>query len=307
MMTTLSACGAGESESPATQPGGARQAVPVELASVRLEPLDRTIDIPGQLHGDELATISAKVPGRIRAIRADVGDRVHPGAELARIDPTDYELVVTQRELALGETLAKLGVDELPAGDFDIKTVATVQRAGHEADNARAKLDRARQLHEQDPPLISDQEFADISTAQDVAASDYSVAMLEARSLLALARSRSSELDAARQRLLDTHVRAPGSTSAVLATTGASTTSPAISAPAETSLPRFAVTARLTSEGEYVREGDPLFRVVADDPIKFRAGVSEQFVPQVRTGQRVILRVEGYDRDFQGRVNRINP
>lgn len=303
LVTSLSACGAGESESPATQPTQAREAVPVELAAVRIEPLARTIEVYGQLYGDELATISAKVPGRVREIIADVGDRVAAAASLARIDPTDYELVVSQRELALAETLAKLGLDELPPKDFDVTKVATVERAAHEAQNAQAKLERARQLHEQDPPLISDQDFADTSTAHEVARSDYDVAILEAQSLLALARSRASELEAAQQRLYDSTVRAPGAPRLAATAPADSATQ---SASAE-GVPRYAVIERIISQGEYVREGDPLYRVVADDPIKFRAGVSERFVPEVRTGQPVVLRVEGYEELFSGRVSRINP
>lgn len=283
------------------------------LAPIRIEPLERTVDVPGQLYGDEQATISAKVPGRVREVLADVGDRIGDGAVLARIDPTDYELVVSQKELALAETLAKLGLDELPPAQFDVNSVATVQRAAHEAQNAKAKLDRAKQLHEETPPLISDQEFADIQTAQEVAGSDTSVAVLDAKSTLSQARSRSSELDAAHQRLADTAIRAPGVSPAVApatmpaadasAATRAATTDPAQAG----ALPRFAVTERLISPGEYVREGDPLYRVVADNPIKFRAGISERFVPDVKTGQSVKLRVEGFGRVFAGKVSRVNP
>ena len=283
------------------------------LSPIRIEPLERTVGVPGQLYGDEQATISAKVPGRVRDVLADVGDRISDGAVLARIDPTDYELVVAQKELALAETLAKLGLDELPPAKFDVNSVATVQRAGHEAQNAKAKLDRAKQLHEETPPLISDQEFADIQTAQEVAGSDLSVAVLEAKSTLSQARSRSSELDAARQRLADTEVRAPGTAPAAAPATmpaadASAATRAATTDPAQASvLPRFAVTERLISPGEYVREGDPLYRVVADNPIKFRAGVSERFVPDVKTGQSVKLRVEGFDRTFAGIVSRVNP
>src|SRR5690606_6413584 len=147
--------------------------------------LPRTVSVVGTLYGDEETTISAKVPGRVRQILADVGDRVSPGEALAEIDPVDYELVIDQKEMSVRQALARLGLKELPDGDFDGSTIATVERARFQAANARAKLNRAKQLFEQQPPLISEQDFADLQTANEVAQRDYEVALLEAQALLA--------------------------------------------------------------------------------------------------------------------------
>ena len=59
--------------------------------------------------------------------------------------------------------------------------------------------------------------------------------------------------------------------------------------------------------GEYVREGTPLFRLVADDPIKFRSQVPEKFLSQVKAGQRVRMQVAAYPEVFEGAVSRISP
>lgn len=271
-----------------------RQATSVVLAPVRVEPVERTVEVVGTLHGDEEVTISAKVPGRVQTIHADVGDRVAAGQPLAQIDPTDYELVVNQRDLAVREALAELGLDEVPGDEFDVTKVATVERARFEAANARAKLDRARRLFEQTPPLISEQDYQDLETAHQVARRSADVAVLEAQTQLAQAKTRRSELEAARQRLSDTSIRAPQGPDvpASLATRPAG---------------RYAVAQRLVSEGEYVREGDPLFRLIADDPIKLRASVPERFVADVRPGQDVRVRVESYPQPFGGAVSRVNP
>jgi RND family efflux transporter MFP subunit len=50
-----------------------------------------------------------------------------------------------------------------------------------------------------------------------------------------------------------------------------------------------------------------MFRVVADDPIKCRAGVPERFLAAVKPGQIVRLRVDGRAEPFIGRVARVNP
>jgi RND family efflux transporter MFP subunit len=289
LVVVLAGCGRDEKAALPKAP----EPIAVTLAPVIWGSVNTTVEIVGTLFGDEQATISAKVAGRIEKIAADVGDRVRPGNVLAQIDRTDYELVVQQREMALRESLARLGLKEVPIGEFDISSVATVQRARYEAANANAKFERAQKLHAQKPPLISDQDYADIETARQVAQRSHDVALLEANSLLATARTRQSELAGARQRLADAAVRAPGNTPTT--------------APATAGLARYAVTQRLTTQGEYVREGDPLFRVIADDPVKFRASVPERYVAQVKTGQAVLCRVEGYDRTFEGRVSRVNP
>src|SRR5690606_787784 len=64
---------------------------------------------------------------------------------------------------------------------------------------------------------------------------------------------------------------------------------------------------RLVSVGEYVREGTALYRLVADDPIKFRAQVPERYVDDVHVGQPVSVTVAAYSEAFTGRISRINP
>jgi RND family efflux transporter MFP subunit len=223
-----------------------------------------------------------------------------------------------------------------------------------QSENAKAKYERGRKLHEQKPPLISDQDFADLETAYEVAKSNYDVELLTAQSLVADARALQSELEQALQQVADTTIRAPGRAPetqslqtqnpqtqnlqtqntqtqipvAVAAsaeeesTTRASETGdagqpaaqPAANAdkpPGSATRPtkpiRYAVASRLTSIGEYVREGTPLFRLVADDPIKFRAQVAERFLGQVKVGQAVRVKVEAYPEPFEGVVSRISP
>lgn len=259
--------------------------MPVRLAPVQRTAMPRTIEVVGTLFGDEEATIAAKTSGRVLDIQADLGDRVEDAQPLASIDPTDYRLEVERRELALAELLAKLGLAELPVGTFDVAVVPTVRRAALQSANAAARLARARQLFERDPPLMSPQDFADIETQAQVSKQDLDVAMLEARAILAQARSRAAELAVARQTLSDTVVRAPQGTG---------------------ERPRrWAVAERLVSVGEFVQPGRAMYRLIVDDPIKWRVAVPERFVGQVRPGQSANLRVESASAD--GTVFRVSP
>lgn len=268
----------------ATQPA---RAVRVQVARSVVRDLPVTLTVSGSLFGDEQATLSAKVGGRIAETMADVGDRVGPGAVLAQIDPTDYRIEVAQRELALKEALARLGLGELPGSEFDVRRIAPVERAKFQRDNASAKLERAAALMSADRPPISEQEFADMQTQFEVARRDYDVAVLEANSQVAAARALDAQLQAARQRLAESTVRAPEQ-------------------PANAPKDHFAVAARLVSAGEFVQAGTPLFRVISDRPIKFRGAVPERFSNQIRPGQPAVLRVEGVGA-VPGEVRRVNP
>ncbi|MBC7783086.1 MAG: efflux RND transporter periplasmic adaptor subunit [Burkholderiales bacterium] len=263
----------------------ARPPVKVQMAPVVYSDLEQVIEVVGTLYGEEDVTISSKVSGRVTSITADLGDRVAGAAQLAQIDPTDYQLAVTQRQNALQESLAKLGLKEIPPESFDITQVVTVQRASSQAANAQAKLERARKLFEQKPPLISEQEFADLATASEVAKRDFDVSQLEVRSLLATAASRRSELATAQEQLANTR----------------------ISAPPLVENRKYAVALRSTSTGEYVREGTAMFRLLLDDQIKFRGSLPERYFQSVRVGQPMRVSLQGEPEPAAGTVSRVSP
>jgi RND family efflux transporter MFP subunit len=288
----VSGCGSEQPSQGAQQ--RQEEAITVTLGRTTVGPLQRTVEVVGTLHGDEETTISAKVPGRVTQILKDIGDRAEPDEPLAQVDRTDYDLAVTQQQLTMQEVLTKLGLDQMPDGRFDPSNVPTVQRARLQAANAEAKFKRGQQLHNQSPPLISDQDFADLETAFEVARSNHEVELLTARSLLAEAASRQSQLEQARQRLRDTVVRAP-----LLAQAGGAGT--------VSGAGRFGVAARLVSVGEYVSQGTAMFRLVADNPIKYRAAVPERFAALVKVGQEVQIRVAAYPDAFVGIIARVNP
>lgn len=274
--------------------------VPVVLRPVRTETVQRGVEVVGTLFGDDEATLSSKVAGRIAMIHKDMGDRARPGEILAQVETKDFELARAQRELAIRELLAKLGLTELPPEDYDVRQVPIVERARLQADNAKAKYERGKQLHEQKPPLMSDQDFADLQTTWEVARSNYDVEILTAAAMISQARTRKGDLAIAEQRLADTAIRAPA--------IGGEAPAP----PGGGNAPRmdeeiFAIATRFISVGEFVTEGKQAFRLVKDDPIKLKAAVPERFIGEIKAGQQTTLRVEAYEDEFEGTVSRINP
>jgi len=58
------------------------------------------------------------------------------------------------------------------------------------------------------------------------------------------------------------------------------------------------VAARLVDAGSYVRPGTVMFRLVQDDPLKFRGDVPEREVPALGAGQEVRVRVDAFARSL---------
>ncbi len=69
-----------------------------------------------------------------------------------------------------------------------------------------------------------------------------------------------------------------------------------------------AVAARLVSVGEVVKVGQTLYKLVQDNPLKFRTPVPERFAGYLKLGQKIRVKVDAYpDRVFAGEITRINP
>jgi membrane fusion protein (multidrug efflux system) len=69
-----------------------------------------------------------------------------------------------------------------------------------------------------------------------------------------------------------------------------------------------AIATRMVSVGEIVQSGRPLYKIVQDDPLKFRTPIPERFAAFLHLGQEVRVSVAAYgDRRFVGTITRINP
>jgi RND family efflux transporter MFP subunit len=261
--------------------------VAVSLAHAESRAVDRRVDLVGTAFPDEEVIVSAKVPGKVTAMKKDVGDAIVSGELLAQIDTSDYQLAVEQKQMSVRESLGKIGLGSLPDDKFDVMGVPQVRRAKFQAENADARFQRAKQLFEQTPPRISAQEYGDIRTASEVAKNDMDIEVLTARTALDEARTRQAELNTAQRVLKDTDL-----------------TAPAVDAGRKR---RFLVSAKYTSIGEFAREGTPVYRIVDIDLIKVRTLVPERYLTLVKKGQKAMVKSEAFDEPFEGAVSRINP
>lgn len=266
-----------------------RKPEPVEVAGVQHLPVTRWVDVSGTLEANERVLISAKAAGRVVAVERDLGDRVADGSVLARIDPTDYQIALTQKRLALQETLAELGLSEPPEAGFDVRSLPRVRAAEAQSANAAAKRDRIAELLRKDASAFSAQDFEDIKTAADVAAANAEVAALEARTLLATVETRRADIARAQRDLDETVLRAPMPERGAGAKGG------------------YGVASRAVSIGDLLQVGQVMFTLVEDNPVKFTAKVPERFAGQVSAGQRVEVTVESQAERAVGAVTRVSP
>jgi membrane fusion protein, multidrug efflux system len=69
-----------------------------------------------------------------------------------------------------------------------------------------------------------------------------------------------------------------------------------------------AIAARTVSVGEIAQIGRPLYKIVQDEPLKFRTLIPERFAASLHMGQEVRLGIAAYpDKRFTGEITRINP
>jgi RND family efflux transporter MFP subunit len=285
----LAGCNKGQTPQAATTKPSGPPAVTVSIGHARSAELQRSIRITGSLAGLETAAISNRVTGLVSKIYVDRGDRVKPNEKLLEIEPERFALAEKEAVASLQQTLARLGLKEVPGEDFDVGQTAPVKKAQSEFDNANSKLERATPLYQS--KVMKDFEYLDITSAYKTAESNLETSRDESRALLALARQNLTQIDLRKKDARDAVIVAPGGTT-----------------PDGMAIESYVVTDRKISAGEYLREGSALFTVMADGVLKLQARVPERYLSDIRKGAEVQFRVEAYPTEaFVGKVSTIDP
>ena len=261
-------------------PGGARgEPKQVKMASVSETPVGEAVAVTGTLAAQDQATLSVKVPGRLKTIAVDLGSSVRKGQVIGQVEPQDYELRVQQAQAALGQARARLGLP--PEGDDDrvnAEQTGTVRQARATLEESKANRERALKLVEQG--VVAKAEFDSVDASYKVALSQYQDALEEIRNRQAMVQQRRAELALAKQQLADTAIISPFD---------------------------GMVQERRATVGEFLAAGAPVVTIVRVDPLRFRGEVPERDARSVRTGQSVRLTVEGDANLYSGRIVRLSP
>jgi len=241
--------------------------------------MEQTVTVTGTLAAYDQATVSAKVPGRVKTIAVDLGSVVRQGQIIAQIEQQDYQLRLQQAEAALAQARARVGLPPEGKDDrIDPEKTGTVRQAQALLDDAKLKLERAENLFQRG--VLAKAQLDGAEAEHKVALSRYQDAVEEIRNRQALVVQRRSELEIARQQLADSSIYAP-----------------------------FAgvVQEKRASIGEYLAAGAPIVNVVRMDPLRLRAEVPERESRNVHVGLAVRVTLEGDANIYPGKIARISP
>jgi RND family efflux transporter MFP subunit len=243
------------------------------------KPIEQLVVVTGTLAAEREIVLGLKVAGRVSELPVDLGSTVAKGDVIARLDTTDFVLRVRQSEAALQQARVRLGLS--PDGtteDVDLEQTPPVREARAQMDAARARLERANQLFENQ--LMAKADLDTVSSGFKVADAQYADALDEGKNRQGVLAQRQSETQIARQQLEDAVLYAPIG---------------------------GAVRQRNANVGEYLAAGAPVVTLVQMNPLRLRTEVPERDTASIRIGMMVRVSVEGATGTHEGRVVRLSP
>jgi RND family efflux transporter MFP subunit len=215
----------------------------------------------------------------VATVAVDLGDFVHEGDVLVRLEDEELRLQVQQAEAMLAQATAVIGLKPSdPLDMLDKEKSPPVRQEKSLMLEAKANLERTRQLHQQGAVPAADVEQRAALFA--VAEARYLSALNSVDERIALVGVRRAELALAKEALAQARVLAPFS---------------------------GFVQTRSTSPGAYVQVGDPVVTLVRSDPLRYRGSVPERHALRLQTGQEVQITVDGIAARLSARITRISP
>lgn len=233
--------------------------------SVRMEVVERrdlvaTVTASGQIQPQRSVDVSSDITGRIIRIPVEEGDTVQRGDLVLLIEPSQYEAAVARAQAMMSSAQAS----------------ALQARANR--DQAQRSLDRLKQLREQSPDLVSDEQLEQAQTQFDVSqalanSAEHQVAQAQAG------------LDEAREALAKTVLRAPMSGEVT----------------------RLAVEeGEVAVPGTFSRETGLLMTISDLSVIEVAVRVDETDVVRLHLGDSAEVTIDAFpDTQFSGRVTKI--
>lgn len=239
--------------------------------------LSRSIELTGNLEGQEEVTLSSELEGRVAEVLVDFGSYVKAGDPVVKIDETEFKWRLHQAEAALRTAEARL---RAPDGtDYSNTEHPEVRQACAAMEQAKADYERAERLIGRGD--ISRQALDQQRAIYDQAVARYDNSLTQVEVYRAQVLQARAQLEIARKQLADTVIRSP--------ITGS-------------------VKERLISKGEYLNKGRNVLRLVQIDPLRLRAEVAEQYIERLKLGQAIRFRVDSLPgEEFQGRLSRLSP
>jgi RND family efflux transporter MFP subunit len=239
----------------------------VETVAVAETDWPSNYEATGTVHAKTTATISSKLLGYAREVRAEIGGRVSEGQALVVLDARDLETSVARAE----------------AGREEVKSA--IPEAESAVAMAKSQLDLAQ---------ITFHRMQDLLNKRSVTNQEYdetSARLKAAQAALDMARARRTQLDA-KMVQIEQEVRAARiqrGYSEILAPFSGT------------------IITKSIDTGTLAVPGAPLFTIERDSTYRLEASVEESRLSLVRIGKKVSVTIDGINRSFPARVAEIVP
>lgn len=241
--------------------------MPVETVAAAEADCPSTYEATGTVRATTTATISSKLMGYAREVRAQIGDRVRAGQPLVLLDARDLDTSVARAE----------------AGREEVKSV--IPEAESAVALARAQLDLAQ---------VTFHRMQDLLSKGSIANQEYDEASARwktAQAALGVARARRTQL-AAKMAQIEQEVRAAGiqrGYSEIIAPFSGT------------------IITKSIDPGTLAVPGAPLFTIERAGAYRLKVSVEESRLSMARVGKTVSVTIDGIDRTFPARVAEVVP
>jgi RND family efflux transporter MFP subunit len=245
------------------------------VVAVTRSNLASSLTIAGQFQPYQQVDLHAKVSGYIRWIKVDIGDRVHQGEVLARLEVPEL-----QDQLQGAQAEVRHSQSEIARAQSEVVSTQSTYSALH------AEYTRLAEASKQKPGLIAEQELDDARAKDQQAAAQIGVAK--------------AALDAMQQQL--------GVSRATTSRFQTLSEYEQIVAPFT-----GVVTKRYADTGSLIQAGQdsntqtlPVVQVAQSDLLRLRMPVPESDVPYIKLGGDVLVKVNATGRTFTGKIIRFS-
>ena len=239
----------------------------VEAVAVAETDWPSTYESTGTVRARTTATISSKLMGYAREVRAQIGDHVREGQPLVVLDTRDLETSVVR---------AEAGREEVKSGFSEAESAVALAKS--QLDLAQVTFHRMQDLL--DKRSITDQEYDEASAR-----------LKAAQAALDMARARRTQLDA-KMAQMEQEVRAAGiqrGYSQIVAPFSGT------------------IITKSIDPGTLAVPGAPLFTIERDGAYRLEASVEESRLSLARVGKTVSVTLDGMDRTVPGRIAEVVP
>jgi len=264
----------------------------VRIARLKKQTIHEAIPIVGALESPRESNIGSEVPGIVKEIFVEEGDRVKGGQPLLRL--SNSQIQISLAEAVATEKEAVTNLLELKAGSRP-QEIAEARAAMREAEalwkKARKDFERYQKLFEE---RVVDERLA-TNARLEAEARERALLQKKASYALAVAGTRKEAIARAEASIAVKKARVSLFKDQLKKTV--------VDAPFDGVIVKKSV-----EKGEWVAVGQKVFRLIQTDPVRATLPVPESVVSQVQTGAEVAVEMDAFPhQQFVARVSKIIP